>query len=616
MIKTSSRERLTKSALISAALHLAAIAVLFSKPLYLNPRFFSSIGKTPTIFLEEENITTFKRNQALDEALSYFETLPPLPPMSSGVPMSQSKTVSMKEIELGFEMLPMLPPIALSLPAFANEPFPAFPTPAFAEDTAFLIQPPSISRVKPVLIDPSIDPSAVVLNYSVPAPAIAECSGAPASFDFTPSEEPSRALVLASPEIPSPENVDNMTPLLGAPSFCEVPCDPGEPILAAHTDFSISPATPRSIIGIRAASSLGEYGLPALELKEWNEFFDVDVKTYAKEEANEEAKEKGRFLFSIHITPKVDLSEYRLKQNYLFVIDRSNSLDKHRYQTAKKAAFRAITALRPGDSFNILILDGAVTKLNESPIPFNKANLGRAEVFLEKQSQGHHGAATDIYTTLTKILSSEIETQEAVTAILISDGDSPLKSGEQRKRINHWLEANRDRMTLYTATAGHGNNLSSLKMLSLASRGSLLYSDTHAAFPRRLAKFVMDLRNPIAKEMTASIISSEDSRSIELLPPSSRLPNLFSDHPYVLIGQATALTDFTLLLEGKNKDQIFKIKKTICLSKARQGSRLLLKQWSAEKAHTLFDQYLREGESTLLKQAEKQLDHDTQNSRR
>ena len=35
--------------------------------------------------------------------------------------------------------------------------------------------------------------------------------------------------------------------------------------------------------------------------------------------------------------------------------------------------------------------------------------------------------------------------------------------------------------------------------------------------------------------------------------PSSRLPNLFSDHPYVLVGHTAKLTDFTLLLEGKNK---------------------------------------------------------------
>lgn len=70
------------------------------------------------------------------------------------------------------------------------------------------------------------------------------------------------------------------------------------------------------------------------------------------------------------------------------------------------------------------------------------------------------------------------------------------------------------------------------------------------------------------------------------------------------MGSCNKLTDFTLVLEGKNKDQVLTIKKQVSLSKAKAGSRLLAKQWAAEKAHTFFDQYLKEGEASLLKQAE------------
>lgn len=599
---TRSRERMTKSALISAALHLAVIAVLFSKPLYLTPHFFSQIGKTPSIFLEEENSIILKRNLALDDAFNDFEIAPPLTLKGS---MTHSKTMNTREVTTELETPPVLPPIALTFPEFEEEPLPQLATPSFTEDSAVLIEPPALSLATPMSIDPAINPSISPVEFVVSLPSLPEVSEAPLSFSFIPSEESFGSPSVASPEIPTPEALEELTLSLGPPSLSD---PPHEKVVAPRTDFSISPETPRSISGFRAALSLGEYGLPALELKEWNEFFDLDVKTYPSEE--------GGFLFSIYITPRVDLSEYRLKQNYLFVIDRSGSADKHRYQTARKAASRAIAALRPGDMFNIVILDRSMTKFSETAVPFNKGSIGQAEAFLDKQAQGPQRSTSDIYTTLTQLLTGEIATEEAVTAILISDGDSPLKSNEQRRKINQWLEANRDRITLHTATAGHGNNLSSLKMLSLASRGSLLYSDTHAAFPRKLAKFIMDLRNPIAKEMTVSILPPEGAGGIELLPPSSRLPNLFSDHPYVLVGHAQKLSDFTLLLEGKNKDQMFKIKKLVPLSRSRQGSRVLLKQWAAEKAHTLFDQYLQEGETTLLKEAEKKLDYVTQNSGR
>ncbi len=601
MINTHSKGQFTKSALISAALHIAALAVLFSRPLHFTPKFLSQIGKTPSVFLEEENIVILKRNLALEEAMSYLET----PPLQT--PQTYSKAIALHDLESSFEAPPPLPPIALSLPDFTEAPLPVLEAPHFIEPSAHLVDPPPISAIHPDMtsLEEAASLQESIFDYKAPVPALPMLTETPIVFDYIPSEEASQILSHAAAETPVPEMLEQMNPSIQAPSLCETP---DEQIAKAHADFTITPSSPKSIVGVRSFSSLGEYGLPILELREWNEFFDVDVKSFAKEE--------GGFLFSVHIIPRVDLSEYRLKQNYVFIMDRSSSADKAHFQTAKRGITRAVAALRPGDFFNILILDSSITQLHEAPLPATKANIQKAEEFLNKQSHSYQGAATDIYTSLTKILSSQIAAEEAVTAILISDGDSPLKSTQQRKKINTWLEANRDRITLYTATAGHGNNLSSLKMLSLASRGSFLYSDTHASFPRKLAKLVMDLRYPIAKEMTLSMVSPDPESRIEILPPSSRLPNLFSDHPYVLVGSADKLSDFTLLLEGKNKDQIFKIKKTISLSKAKQGSRLLQKQWTAEKAHTLFDQYLREGEATVLKQAENQLGHDAKNSRR
>ncbi len=600
MVTTGSRQVLTKSTLITVIFHMAAAAVLFSRPIYLNPRFFSHIGKAPSLFLEEENIAVLKRNQALEEAFNSFEV------HLSGTPLVQADISVKKGIESDFETPPILPPIELAIPEFEELAMPDLAVPAFAEDTIVLVEPSFVTSAQPSLINPSIahPHDVAVLEYGRSIPAIPNSSEGETAFQFIPSEEAARAVTLHSPEMPFSDQVDQMTPSMSAPQHYEIP---STEIAGVYADFSIKPNATKSITGIRVASSLSEYGLPTILLREWNEFFDVDVKTYAKEQ--------GGFLFSIHLIPKIDLSEHRLKQNFLFVIDRSGSKEKHRNQTAKRGIMRAISSLRPGDFFNIIYLDSTIAQFSDTPLPFTKANEQLAEQFLEKQSALSSRDGTDIYSALTKVLNPNIDSEEAVTAILISDGGSSSKGAVQRKKINQWLEANRDRITLYTATAGQGNNLSSLKMLSLASRGSLLYSDTHAAFPRKLAKLVMDLRYPIAKEMNASIIADKTAR-IELLPPSSRLPNLFCDHPYILVGSCEKLTDFTLVLEGKNKDQVFSIQKNIALSKGKQGSRLLVKQWQAEEAHTLFDQYLREGESTLLEQAEKTLHHDAQNSRR
>jgi hypothetical protein len=574
-------KRLTQSVLISAALHLAAAAVLFSKQLYIAPHFLTLMGKMPSVFLEEEEISLLKRNEALASALSQFE-----------VPQSTSK----KMAKLKMESIPTVSQVALSFPSTEpNLELHAW-SPTIEEGSLPLLKPYSLNLSVMEASKGVAVSLGSPLDYLESLPSSLRAEDIAAAHPFT-SEE------VASISLPFQQVVpQNFEPSLATSiTFNEKTPFP------IHPDFTITPETQSSITHMRQSFSFQEYGLPALYLNEWNEFFEVDVKVFPHEE-------KG-FLFSVHLIPKQDLSEHRLKQNYLFVIDRTNLTDKNLYQGFKKAVSRAICALREGDYFNVILLDASVKALDEKPLKFTKANQKLAEEFLNKNSRSHHHGA-DLYTQLSQIIKFGDDSHEAMTAILISDGGPHLKQHVQRRKINQWLEANRDRLTIYTATAGLGQNLSSLKMIGSASRGSLLYSDTHASFPRKLAKLVMDLRYPIGKEMTASLVSHDLSARVEFLPPSSRLPYLFSDHPFVFVGSCDKLSDFTLIVEGKNRNQDLIIKKTISLSKAKPASRLLVKQWSAEKTNTLLDQYLREGEISILKQAEKELGYDLKNPRR
>lgn len=598
-ILISSQGKLTKSTLISAVLHLAAAAVLFSKPLHLHPRFSVQIGKAPAVFEEEGNIVVLKRNQALEEAFSHLEPAPLKPTFT---PSEIGKILSAEKLP-GFEALPPAPSPTLALPKFSIESMPLPFIASLKEQEVALPLSSTLSERASSVAEPSILPTKVpdFSEYTHELPIVASSKEVPMNFSFIPSQENAASMYRSSATMSVPGVSGNLQPSLGAPTELQALDEKISLSFTVSSDFTMKPLQPALIVRHEHVMTLGDYGFPFFHLKEWNEFFDVDVKTYPQEE--------GGFLFSLNLIPKQDLSEYRLKQNFLFIIDRSNSIDRHRYQAFKRAALRAISSLREGDYFNVLLLDAKVTSFSNQPLPFTKSNQQKAEEFLEKQSHGHFGAATDIYSSLMKVLEPLKSSEEAITGILISDGDSPLKSDQQRKKINNWLEANQDRMTLYTATAGQGNNLSSLKMLSLASRGSLLYSDTHAAFPRKLAKLVMDLRYPIAKEMTVSLIPSDPSACFEILPPSARLPYLFSDHPYVIMGSCSKLTDFTLIVEGKNKDEVLTVKKEVSLSKAKPGSKLLSKQWACEKAHTFFDQYLKEGKSSLLEKAEKDQTH-------
>lgn len=366
--------------------------------------------------------------------------------------------------------------------------------------------------------------------------------------------------------------------------------DPVAPFVSSQEQIQKTPAPEKGALPHMGAYSLVE-DLPQVG---WRNEFNIDVKLLPQEK---------NFLFSISLTPTVDLSLSRLKQNFFFLIDRSNSIEKHRYQVFKRAVLKALSFLRAGDTFNIFILDQEITRLSNENLLFNPATLQRAETFLEKQGPGGLFSATDIYSVLEKLSPSGAKDHELYTAILLTDGDSLLSANKQRKTILRWMERNGGKLALFTAAVGKGNNLPLLEMLSGCNRGKLLYSETYAAFPRKLAKMVHDLRNPIATDLRISTISSREGDNIVLYPASSYAPNLYIDQPYVLTGSATTPSDFTLLIEGKHNGQWISLEKKISFQSVQKGGAELKANWAKSNAYYKYQQFLQSGNLAFLEDA-------------
>ncbi len=598
-----------KCIVISGALHAIAMMAFFATPLHFHPNFFTTLGKTPPTLLDDDEIVILKKDAVLEDAFRDF--IVAKPPLSSG---------GMKTVAPDIHNTA----IAEEAPSPLGQPLILPESPAFAA----IITPPMQSLDLPDQ-EISVKITTPFLSLDQPPPFIEEtkrqsnpfesialqsfpqqqaiASEGLLDFEFLPSEEKFSPPAVSSPAIPSTHaGIASDVSLL---SKRETLSDLSISLSQQPTDLSAPKLQqPPAALVYSPLLSLSNYGIPEFNSIEWNDAFDIDIKTVAREE--------GGYLFSLTFLPKVDLTQHRLKQNYYFLIDRSNSIERNRYQSFKRAVTRCVGSLREGDNFNIVIFDSKIARLSENLIPYTKRNQLLAEEFLERQPHGHYGTPTDLFTSLTKIIPTEVNEDEAHTAILISDGESPLKLDKQRSLINAWLQTNSGKVTLYTAAVGQDNNLSILDLLGTVSRGSLLYSDTHTGFPRKLAKLVLTLRSTIAKDMTLTLTSTDPTSRLQIYPGSARLPYLFSDHPYVLYGIADKLTDFTVQLEGRNKGQLLSIKKMITFAKAKPGNRLLSKQWAAEQAHLFYEQYLQEGKPALLEAAKKLLSDEPARSRR
>jgi len=336
------------------------------------------------------------------------------------------------------------------------------------------------------------------------------------------------------------------------------------------------------------------YALPGTSLLDWNEDFSVEVKVSGR-------PRNGKHLFSLTFLPKNAKNLERIKQNVLFCIDRSNTIDRHRYNSFKQAVIRSLRYLHPDDSFNILLLDNRTVRFSKEPVSNSTEALRLADQFLNGQKQAGFFSTPNIFGNLEKIIPTCTENNELYTIMLISDGKTLLKSDKERHAMLQWQQKNKGKLTLHTAAVGQGNDLVTLDLISSLNRGTLTYSDTHASFARKLSKALLDLREPVAKDIVVTPIEAQSD--ITLYPASTHLPILYASAPYTILGTTDKLEEFSLILQGKHQDKWFNIKKTISLQGAKEGKALLDKHWAVEQSHQRYETFVQKGSKESLAEA-------------
>lgn len=348
---------------------------------------------------------------------------------------------------------------------------------------------------------------------------------------------------------------------------------------------------------IELSSAISDYALTASygSTTEWNEDFDLDIAFLPHPEGT-------GYIFSLTLNPNFDISQYSLKHDITFILDRT--VRKHRFNVFTRAVTKALSCLQRGDTFNIYVVDDKLTRFNTHNVSVMPKTVHAAEAFLEKQSANALYARGDIYSSLEKILPEITQDNSVHTAIVISDGISQLSTRKQQRVLKNWIEKNDGKVCIYTAAVGEQNDLMMLDFLSSISGGKLLWSETHAAFPRKLAKCVLDLKDPLATELVITAHPVDPSAEVHLAQPSSHaMPTLFSHQPYTILGSIDKPGPFELTIQGRHRDQWIAIKKRVCFTEGVRADRQLLTEWSAQKAQKSYAQFLAEGKPALLKEA-------------
>lgn len=599
--KQTSKSLLYSCLIVTVVLHLAFVTYLFRNPLFFQPSFATAWTKGMHVDATHLSKTEASKSLFLQEALSQMVLIPSkekpqqeaLADVLNTPNMQQEPPASLVASSIIGERQGRLE-VEEGFSSSASIDFPLVPESVVSTDTSLFHPAPSLA------------PESLISSVSLPSPPLQIDYTSPSPDAYTPCKAKEASLEPTAPLYK--ERVSDG--ILYLPTGYEerrasiffqkrereacpelIAMNPSVPLMEDN------PAcTGDALLGALAA--IEEYlpDEPGLCFSDWSDYFHLDTIFLPHEEGEE-------YRFAFTLTPKDDLSSIQMRQNIHFLIDRSNSIEKHRFTGYKRAVLRTLSSLTPDQTFNICVFDRKSILLSKEPIQATQKNLLLAKQFLEAQEPGGAFAAGELYNTLTKLIPDKTSTQEMHIAILLSDGNSSLSNKKQQEALGLFLKKNHHQLSLYAATCGPGNDLTLLKVITTQAGGDLLFSPTHAAFARKLAKFVHSLRAPLAKEISTTLTVSEKRIKAKLLTPSEHLPALFNHHPYTLYGALSEPTTLTLTIEGIHKNQPIVIQKEIPFERPLQKSPQLEKEWLQQLSLNQWGKYIKTGKKENLVQA-------------
>ena len=256
------------------------------------------------------------------------------------------------------------------------------------------------------------------------------------------------------------------------------------------------------------------------------------------------------------------MSAKSFPQNFYFVVDQISALDKQRFNTFRKGLLKALERLESSDRFNIVVVGAKPQQLFETATEASATSLRKAREFVDGMQFSRSSGRGELLASLQNVLPKNRAPEESHTAILLTTAESKNSPLKQKKALEQWMQKNQGGVSTQQLLAMRTTSSSST--CSAAATGAASSdSDTHAAFPRRLTKLVMNLKNPIGKDLMATVVASSSDSSVQLLTTSTHLPDLVAGGSYQLMGVTEDLSSFTLLLQGRHKGEWFTVKKRI-----------------------------------------------------
>ena len=249
--------------------------------------------------------------------------------------------------------------------------------------------------------------------------------------------------------------------------------------------------------------------------------------------------ERGSFFTLILQPPKRVIPEQLVPRELIFVLDTSGSMRGFPIDKAKEVMSKAIDAMRPDDTFNLITFAGRTQILWDAPRPATAENIAEAQSLLSSLKGG-----------------GGTEMMKAINAALVQtkpEGPGPIRVvcfmtdgyvGNDMAIIGA-VRKNADTTRVFSFGIGNSVNRFLLDGMAHAGRGEVEYVTLESQAAAAVERFHERILAPVLTDIE---IDWGDLPVADVYP--KRIPDLFSAKPIMIHGRLTGPAEGVITLRG------------------------------------------------------------------
>jgi Ca-activated chloride channel homolog len=250
-------------------------------------------------------------------------------------------------------------------------------------------------------------------------------------------------------------------------------------------------------------------------------------------------REKGEDWLLLFLQPPAEVAPAMVRPKELvFLLDKSGSMMGAPIERAKALVGRALDALLPDDTFQVVAFDGATQSMTAAPVPGTPENVARAKAWLRALSGG---GGTEMLQGIRAVLEAPSDPRRLRLVVFCTDGFI----GNEPEVIEA-VAALRGDARVFGFGIGTSVNRYLIEGVGRAGRGAAEVLDLKEAPDEAVARLFRRIDRPVLTDLA---LSFEGAQVTDLLP--AKLPDLFAGQPLVVAGRVRGGTPARIVLRGR-----------------------------------------------------------------